>query len=154
MTAYLLAVYIHVLATMLWTGYVLFWAILIGPLARQFKRPELAQLLKRLNESSWPPGLVPPPYRLKLSGLGWVPLAVLIITGIFILYYRGITLHFVVSGGLFLSNFGQLLIVKLVCLVGLAIGQLLMTYRPSPRLIYLELLTTISIIALSVLLVR
>jgi hypothetical protein len=79
---------------------------------------------------------------------------VLIITGIFILYYRGITLHFVVSGGLFLSNFGQLLIVKLVCLVGLAIGQLLMTYRPSPRLIYLELLTTISIIALSVLLVR
>ena len=79
MTAYLLAVYIHVLATMFWIGYVLFWAILIGPLARQFKRPELAQLLKRLNESSWPPGLVPTPYRLKLSGLGWVPLVVLII---------------------------------------------------------------------------
>ena len=139
---------------MFWIGYVLFWAILIGPLARQFKGPELAQLLKRLNKSSWPPGLVPAPYRLKLSGLGWVPLVVLIITGVFILRYRGMTLHFVVSGGLFLNSFGQVLIAKLVFLVGLAIGQLLITYRPSPRLIYLELLTTISIVALSVLLVR
>ena len=154
MIVYLLAVYIHVLATLFWIGYVLFWAILIGPLARQFKGPELAQLLKRLNKSSWPPGLVPTPYRLKLSGLGWVPLVVLIITGVFILRYRGMTLNFVASGGLFLSSFGQVLIAKLVFLVGLAIGQLLITYRPSPRLIYLELLTTISIVALSVLLVR
>jgi uncharacterized membrane protein len=154
MTAYLLAVYIHILATLVWIGYVLFWAILIGPLARQLKGAELAQLLKRLNKSSWPLGLVPTPYRPKLSGLGWAPLVVLIITGVFILRYRGMTLHFVVSGGLFLSSFGQVLLAKLVFLVGLAIGQLLITYRPSPWLIYLELLTTISIVALSVLLVR
>ena len=154
MVVYLLAVYMHVLATIFWVGYILFWAILIGPLASQFKGPELARVLKRLNGCSWPPGLVPIPYRLKLPGLGWTPLVILVTTGVFILYYRGMTLQSFFSGGGLLSYFGQVLTAKLVLLVGLIIGQSLLVCRPSPRLVYLELLTTVLMVALSVLLVR
>lgn len=154
MPIYLLAIYLHIIATVCWVGYTLFWAILIGQLARQFKTTELIELLKRINESSWPPALVSVPYRLKLPGLGWSALIILLITGVFILHYRGVTLQFIISGGLFLNGFGQMLAAKLVLLVGLAIGQLLITYRPSPRLIYLELLMTLSMVGLSVLLVH
>jgi uncharacterized membrane protein len=154
MPLYLLTVYLHILATVLWVGYILFWVILIGPLARQFKDPELTQLLTRLNESSWPPALAPVPYRMKLPGLGWTTLVILFITGGFVLHYRGVTLQSITAEGLLLSRFGQVLAAKLVLLLGLAIGQLLLTYRPSRCLIYLELLMTLSIVGLSILLVR
>jgi uncharacterized membrane protein len=154
MALYLLAVYLHIIATVLWVGYILFWVILIGPLVRQFKNPELTQLLTRLNESSWPPALAPVSYRIKLPGLGWITLIILFITGGFVLHYRGVTLQSIIVEGLLLSRFGQVLAAKLVLLVGLAIGQLLLTYRPSRRLIYLELLMTLSIVGLSILLVR
>jgi uncharacterized membrane protein len=154
MAVYLLAIYLHIIATVFWVGYTLFWAILIGPLARQLKDPELTQILKRVNESSWPPAFFPVPYSLNLPGLGWIALVILLITGGFILHYRGVTWQSILSGGLFVSWFGQVLAVKVVLLVGLVIGQLLLTYRPSPRLVYLELVTTLSIVGLSVLLVR
>jgi hypothetical protein len=154
MAVYLLAVYLHIIATMFWVGYTLFWAILIGPLTRQFKNPELTQILKRVNESSWPLGLGPILYRVKLPSLGWTMLLILFITGGFILHCRGVTWQSITSGELFLSRFGQVLATKLMFLVGLVIGQLLLTYRPSPRLIYLELLITLSIVGVSVLLLR
>jgi hypothetical protein len=154
MFIYLLAVYLHILASVFWVGYTLFWAILIGPLTRHCQTSELTPLLKSLNESLWPPTSVPSPYRLKLSSLGWTTLVILLITGCFILHSRGVTLQSIVSGGLFFSRVGQVLAAKLVLLVGLAIGHRLMTCRPTPRLVYLELLTTLVIIGLSVLLVR
>ena len=154
MEMYLLAVYLHILAVVFWVGYILFWAILIGPLARQFKTSEQNQLLARINGTSWPPGSIPIPYRLKLPGLGWTALVILIVTGGFILHSRGVMLPLIISGAPFISRFGQVLAAKLVLVIGLATGQLLLTYRPSSRLIYLELLTTLLIVGLSVLLVR
>jgi uncharacterized membrane protein len=154
MAVYLLAVYLHMIATVFWVGYILFWVILVGSRVRQLKTPELAQLLTRVNESSWPPILMFLPYHLKLRALGWCTLVVLFLTGGFILYYRGLTFQSIISGELYLVKFGQVLVAKFVLLIGLAIVQLLVTYRPSPRLIYLQLLTTLSMIGLSVLLVR
>jgi hypothetical protein len=91
---------------------------------------------------------------MKLPGLGWTTLVILFITGSFVLYYRGVTLQSIIAEGFLLSRFGQVLAAKLVLLMGLAIGQLLLTYRPSRPLIYLELLMTLSIVGLSILLVR
>jgi uncharacterized membrane protein len=154
MAAYLIAVYLHIIATVLWVGYLLFWAILIGPLTRKLKAPELTQLLACLNESSWPPALVPVSYRLKLPELGWAALVFLAITGGFMLHYRGVTLQSILTGGFFLGRFGQVLAIKLVLMVGLAIGHLLLARRPSPRVVYLELLATVAVVGLSVALVR
>jgi uncharacterized membrane protein len=154
MAAYLLAVYLHIFATVLWVGYILFWAILVGPLIRKFNEPNRSQLLTRIAESTWPPALVPISYRLKLHQLGWIALVLLAITGGFILYYRGVTVQSILSGGLFLGSFGQVLAIKLILVAGLAMGQLRLTHRPAPRLIYLELLATLAVVGLSVALVR
>jgi uncharacterized membrane protein len=154
MAAYLIAVYLHILVTVLWVGYLLFWAILLGPLTRKYSESKLTQLLACLNESSWPPAVVPVSYRLKLPELGWVALVILAVTGGFMLHYRGMTLQSILSGSFFLGRFGQVLAIKLVLMVGLVIGQLLLARRPSPRLVYLELLATVVVVGLSVALVR
>jgi hypothetical protein len=154
MAVYLLAVYLHMIATVLWVGYILFWVILAGSRVRQLKTSELSQILMRVNESSWSPFLMFLPYKLKLRVLGWCTLILLFLSGGSILYYRGLTFQSIMSGELYLVKFGQVLAAKFVLLIGLAIGQLLLNYRPSPQLIYLQLLTTLLMIGLSVLLVR
>jgi hypothetical protein len=154
MAVYLLAVYLHMIATVFWVGYILFWVILITPLARQFKPPEITRLLRCVNESSWPSVPLRVHFHFKLHELACYTLLVLFFTGGVILHYRGVTLQSIISGELFLTKFGLVLVAKLILFGGLGIGHFKFVYRPSRRLIYFELLTTLSIVGLAVLLIR
>jgi hypothetical protein len=60
-----------------------------------------------------------------LRALSWLCLAVLALTGGFVLYYQGVTVRDVVSGELFTGNYGHLLAVKLLFAAALLVLQLL-----------------------------
>jgi uncharacterized membrane protein len=154
MTWYLLVVSLHIFVAMIWTGYILFWGIVIGPLSRPSAVPHSAEMLRMIDRSMWPPALIPHAFRLRFPWLGWVALLMLGATGAYLLYLRGVSLESFVSGALFRSPFGRVLAVKLLLLIGLAIGQLVLSSQPSPKLVYPTLVLTLAVIALSALLVH
>lgn len=68
---------VHLLAALLWLGGMLFLAVVGAPVLRKVEPPELRmQLFSRLGE------------RFRL--VGWWAIAVLVITGVFNLHYRGL----------------------------------------------------------------
>jgi uncharacterized membrane protein len=154
MLGYLLVVALHFFVVVLWTGYILFWGIVIGPLSRPSMQPKTAEMLKLIGRSVWPPAVAPPALRLRFPWLGWLALLMLGITGAFLLYFRGLSYESLLSGTLFRSPFGRLIAGKLVLVLGLAVGHFVMSQQPAPRLVYLNLVLTLAIIALSALLVH
>jgi uncharacterized membrane protein len=154
MTSYLLAVSLHIFVAVLWTGYSLFWGIIIGPLSRPNAVPTSADMIRLTNQSVWPPAVIPPACRLRFPWLGWVALLILGITGAYLLYSRGLSFQYLVSGSLFHNPFGRLLAGKLLLVIGLILGQLVISHRPAPRPVYLTLVLTLAVIGVSALLVH
>jgi len=74
---YYTSVTVHVLAAMLWLGGMFFFALVGAPVLRKVEPPTLrAQLFKQLGE--------------RFRTAGWMAIAVLIVTGLVNLYYRGL----------------------------------------------------------------
>jgi hypothetical protein len=89
----------------------------------------------------------------RIHGIGGPSLLLLILTGAFMLYYRGVTWQSLVSGEFVSGTYGTIFGAKLL-LVLLLIGfQVTIGNRPS-KLVYGYLLAVLAIIALSVWLVR
>jgi len=149
---YIATVYIHILATVFWMGYALFWTIIIGALTKQCDEPESSRLLRLINQAAWPPEGIAAPCRVTFSGLAWLTLVVLVVTGSLVLWSQPRTLQQVSSGGLVLSPFGRILAMKLLLVVGLLLLQLRFTYRPAVWLVYLNMGTALAVVTLSVLL--
>jgi hypothetical protein len=154
MSWYLLSVYLHILATVLWVGYALFWTIMIGSLRKSFDAKESTRLVNLVNQALWPPEPVPAPYRVKFPGIGWAALFVLVVTGISTLYFQSVTLDQVISRDLFLSPFGWTLAAKLIFVLALLICQFLLSYRPAPGVIYLNASLSLVVVSLSTRLVH
>jgi len=154
MTWYLVVVALHLFVVVLWTGYILFWGLVIGPLSRPSMQPKAAEMLRLISRSVWPPAVVPPALRLRFPWLGWLALLMLAVTGALLLYFRGLSYESLFSGTLFRSPFGRLIAGKLALVLGLAVGHVVMSQQPAPRLVYLNLVLTLAIIALSALLVH
>lgn len=75
MSAYYINVTIHVLAALLWLGGMFFLAAVGAPVLRKVEPPELrAALFRKLGE--------------QFRKVGWIAIAVLIITGLLNLYFR------------------------------------------------------------------
>ena len=124
---YLLAVYVHIVTTAVWFGSML------------FEDPSSVRFMSRLAE--------------RIHGIGGPSLFLLILTGVFMLSYRGVTWQSMISGDFFASRYGQLFGLKFL-LVLLLIGfQITVGHRPS-KLVYGYLLAVLLVIALSVWLVR
>ena len=124
---YLLAVYVHVVTAAVWVG------------AMLFEDPASDRFMCRMAY--------------KIRGIGGPSLLLLILTGAFLLSYRGITWEDIFSGRFFMERYGQLFGVKFL-LVLLLIGlQITIGNRPS-KFGYGYLLLALSVIALSVWLVR
>lgn len=88
MSGYYLNVTIHVLAAMLWLGGMFFLAVVGAPVLRGVEPPALrAQLFRELG--------------LRFRTVGWIAIAVLIVTGIVNLHYRGLLSARVWTGGAF-----------------------------------------------------
>jgi hypothetical protein len=154
MTWYLLNVFVHIMSSILWVGYLLFWTIIIGPISRRSDTMEADGILRLVNLAPWPPREIPVPRRMRFFQIGWVLLLVLAVTGVILIASKGITPLGIVSGEVFLAPFGQALVVKLLLVVVLLFLQLRLARRPSPRLVYTAMGVTVILVGLSVFLAR
>ena len=125
---YLLAVYIHIVTVAVWFG------------AMLFEDPTSVRIMSRMAY--------------KVHGIGGPSLAVLILTGAFMLYYRGVTWQSVVGGDFFSTKYGQVFGLKFLFVLILIGFQTTMGNRPSQLSNFGYLLLVLLVIAVSVWLVR
>lgn len=140
MFIYRLSVSLHLLAVALWFGHMLFWSLIAGLALKRVAPAETADTLRRLS--------------LRMGGLGWPSLAVLVVTGYVLLGYRGIGFPQLLSGQALAAPGGWVLAAKLALVAWMIFYQAVFGHRAAPRAIYLNMAAAVSIVALSVLLVR
>jgi uncharacterized membrane protein len=106
---YFLSVTVHVLAALLWLGGMFFLAVVGAPVLRKVEPPALrAELFRRLGE--------------QFRRVGWAAIAVLLVTGLTNLHFRGVLSQDVLgSAGFWAAPFGRALAWKLVA-VGVMLG--------------------------------
>lgn len=98
---YLLSVWVHILAAMVWIGGASFIAMVLVPAVR---RPEHAHNAPALMRAC----------ALRFRTVGWTSLIVLVVTGCLILGLRGFTFADCFTGRVFLGPFGRTLAIKLI----------------------------------------
>lgn len=130
---------LHLFAAFLWLGHMVFWSVVVGPMVKRFE-PEARRESLRAAAHRW-------------GGLGWPALTVFLATGVVLLHARGLT-SFAALGDLLGEPAGWLLLGKLVLVLAMVLYQSFVGHRPAPRLIYVNMLVALAIVALSVLLVR
>jgi len=140
MDLYLLAVFLHVGAALIWLGHMFFWSLVAGFVMKSIEPPETGDFVRQAS--------------LRMGGLGWPALSVLLVTGIVIIIHSKITLHHVVSGEFLFDPMGRVMAVKMFLVGCMALYQWFVGHRHAPRLIYLNMLIALVIIGLSVLRVR
>lgn len=89
----------------------------------------------------------------RIHGIGGPSLLLLVLTGAFMLYYRGITWRNIIGGEFFSGSYGAVFAAKLLLVLLLMGLQVTIGNRPS-KFVYGYLLAVLAIIALSVWLVR
>jgi putative copper resistance protein D len=104
-TLYIISVYVHILSAAVWVGGMFFLILVLIPVLR---KPELRE--------SFPAVFYQAGVRFRL--VGWVSLALLIVTGTFNLAFRGFTISDLLTGRIFEGSFGHTLLSKLIA-VGL-----------------------------------
>jgi uncharacterized membrane protein len=112
---YFLSISLHILAAFLWIGQMIYRIAIIEPIIKRLGSPETVQQLRDIHD--------------KLGRIGWPCLWVTVITGIFVLYYQGVTFQEFSSGRLFLNAFGHTLRAKLLLTVPLIVLQCLVGSR-------------------------
>jgi uncharacterized membrane protein len=131
---YLLAVYVHIMATGLWIGHMALWVLAGGTITKRFLSPQARAVVVELRD--------------EFGQIGWPSLAVLIVTGAVILYARGVTLERMVS-----TPFGWALGGKLTLVATMIVLQGFVGPR-RPLLGWLDFFIAVMVIGLSVLIVR
>jgi hypothetical protein len=111
--------------------------------------PESRHYLQLLHNATWPPKGFPAPYRFSFPALGWVALAVLVLTGAIMLQQQGLTLEQLAAG-----TVNPFLLAKLGLVVALCLCQLLLSIQPRVPLIPVNLGLALGVVVLSVLLIR
>lgn len=140
MTLYHLAVALHVGAACLWLGHMFFWSLFSGPALKKIQPPETAGRLRAVM--------------LWRGGLGWPALAVLAVTGLYQMRFRGVTLGMLADGTMLQGAAGRILAFKLLLVLAMIGYQLVFGHRPAPRAIYFNMLAALLVLGASVLLVR
>ena len=135
----LIAAYLHLVFTMFLVGYVLYWAIMVVSLRRDFTPSETERLLEIANRSRWPHVVVPWRFRLPLPFMAWGFLAILLITGLALIASRGLDM---------------ILACKMGLIAIFALVQVGLTRRPARSLIFVNFVLALLIVVLSGLLVR
>jgi len=106
-TVYLVSVYLHIVAVIVWLGGAAFLALVVVPVVR---RGELGPLAGTLIQQAG----------LRFRTVGWVCLSVILVTGLFNLHQRGL-LERVLDADFYRSRYGLLVAYKLA-LMGLVLG--------------------------------
>ena len=140
MMLYRLSVALHIAAASLWLGHMFFWSLFSGPALKKIQPADTAARLRAAM--------------LWRGGLGWPALAVLAVTGLYQMRFRGFTPDSLVSGGLLQTEAGRVFAGKLLLVLGMVGYQIVFAHRPAPRAIYFNMLAALLILAASVVLVR
>ena len=125
---YITAVWAHIVTVALWIG------------AMFFGDPQSERFFSRLFER-------------KLNGIGWYAQAVLWITGLFMLYYRGVTIAQLFSEQFIATSWGRLMWIKITLVLTLGVFQVTVGHKPS-KLVYGYVLVAFATVGVGVLLVR
>jgi uncharacterized membrane protein len=118
---YYLSVTIHLLAALLWLGGMLFLAAVGAPVLRKIESPKLrAELFQALGQQ----------FRL----VGWIAIAVLIVTGLLNLHFRGFLNAAALGSSTFwATRYGHSLAGKLACVGIMLVVQAIHDFRHGPR---------------------
>lgn len=121
MSLYLLNVFVHVLAAMVWLGGMLFLAAVGAPVLREVEPPDLrARLFSRLGA--------------QFRTVGWISIAVLLVTGILNLHFRGLLTQEVWTGlDYWTTPYGRVLAAKIGLVVAMLVLQGIHDFRLGPR---------------------
>lgn len=136
---YWVCVSFHLLAASLWLGHMFVWSLVVGPAQKRIEPPETAELLRERS--------------LYLGALGWPALAVLFVTGLYMLSHRGVSPGDLVSGAAFAAN-GDGLAIKLGAVLFMIFYQIVWAHRRAPIAIYFNMLAALIVLGASVVLVR
>jgi copper resistance protein D len=117
---YYINVTVHLLAALLWLGGMFFLAVVGAPVLRAVEPPELRALLfRRLGEQ----------FRL----VGWIAIAVLIVTGTANLYFRGmLSAELLTSRAFWATSYGTSLAWKLGAVAAMLVVQAVHDFRHGP----------------------
>lgn len=120
MSLYFLNVTVHVFAALLWLGGMFFLAVVGAPVLRRVEPPALrAELFRRLGE--------------QFRTVGWIAIAVLVVTGFLNLHFRGMLTADVFFGAdLWRSPYGRALAWKLGAVTAMLIVQLVHDFLVGP----------------------
>jgi copper resistance protein D len=120
MSLYWLNVTVHVFAALFWLGGMFFLAVVGAPVLRTVEPPALrAELFRRLGEQ----------FRLA----GWIAIAVLLVTGVVNLHFRGMLRMDVLGSGAFWATpYGTSLGWKLGAVTAMLVLQLIHDFRVGP----------------------
>ncbi len=140
MTAYTIALVLHLTALSLWLGHMFVWSLLIGP---ALKRVEPAATAEILRDAS-----------LFRGGLGWPALAILLPTGLFMLNFRGIAPGDLLVAATYQGTVGTVLATKLTMVLAMIAYQAWFSHRRAPIAVYFDMLAALIIIGASVAIVR
>jgi hypothetical protein len=125
---YVTTVWIHIITVTLWIG------------AMFFGDPQSERFFSRLFER-------------KLNGIGWYAQTLLWITGLYMLYYRGVTVAQLFSAEFIATSWGKLVWIKIALVLMLVAFQIAVGHKPS-KIIYGYILVAFAAVAVGVLLVR
>jgi uncharacterized membrane protein len=136
---YWICLSLHLAAASVWLGHMFVWSLVVGPAVKRVEPRETAELLRS--------------HSLFLGALGWPALAVLVVTGVYLLGQRGIGPGDLVTGAAFSAG-GEALAVKLVGVFFMIGYQAMCGHGRAPLAIYLNILVALVVLAASVVLVR
>jgi len=118
--AYLVSVWLHIVAAIVWLGAMTFLALVLVPTLRARGDRHLSAELMR--------GAGP-----RLRALGWTALGVLAATGILNLGLRGFELASLTDGGLWHGPFGRAFALKMIVVLAVVVLSLVHDFWVGPR---------------------
>lgn len=125
MSAYYINVTLHLFAALLWLGGMFFLAAVGAPVLRRVEPPELrAALFRRLGE--------------QFRGVGWACIAVLLVTGVLNLHFRGMLTTRLLEAQFWGTRYGTALAWKLGAVAAMLVVQAIHDFRTGPAASRLE----------------
>jgi hypothetical protein len=154
MAGHLLNVFLHIMLSIVWVGYALFWAIVAGQVVKEYGPEGSPRVFALVNRAPWPPRKLPIPWHMKFSGVAAGLLLLLALTGAILAAHEAGSLGALASGAFLSGKFGRLLAAKVILVAVLVAGQVRLARSPGPRLAWANLAVTVAVVVLSALLAR
>ncbi len=140
MTTHQFVVAVHLLAMALWIGHMLVWSILAGPALKKVEPEADAAFLRERM--------------VYLGGLGWPALIVLVPTGFYLLWLRGVGPAELLSGAFLARPDGGAIGLKLALVLWMILYQSIWGHRPAPLANWVNIVAALGVLFCSVVIVR